>query len=178
MWNLLLLLMSNFKLRRVTYIIPTGCVGNNSVSLWKSLCCSPGLMWCREACHTLFCSWYIPRCSDMDVFSEYFTAFASFVGASVTLKNLSDFQNTYISELKLSWVYDLFPGNTPGLTWRWRLLFLLVLGLSVHIIQDYIFLVSNTEYEKFLWMKASKHCSHWFPFYFLKLFILCWGLAN
>lgn len=83
--------MSNFKLTRVTYIIPTGCVGNNSVSLWKSLCCSPGLMWCREVCHTLFCSWYIPRCSDMDVFSEYFTAFASFVGASVTLKNLSDF---------------------------------------------------------------------------------------
>lgn len=41
----------------------------------------------------------------MDVFSEYFTAFASFVGASVTLKNLSDFQNTYISALSLleSW---------------------------------------------------------------------------
>ena len=94
MWNLLLLLMSNFKLRRITYTIHTGCVGNNSVS-WKSFPCSPGLLWCREVCPPLFCSWYIPRRSDTEVSSEYFTAFASFVGASLTLKNLSNFQNTW-----------------------------------------------------------------------------------
>lgn len=97
----------HFKLTRITYTIHTGCVGNKFLIVKEPLSFTrpPVMLDTKGLERRVPCSVvgiFTDVQTSKSLLSKYLTAFTSFSGALVTLRNSYTFQTTYVPTLSSS----------------------------------------------------------------------------